>query len=175
MPLTITEEQRKQLQQLTWFWFPYDADTLYVNLDTIERELVYYELKPENIRILGIPVIDFFLLHLAVILTDNKSIAIRDDECILSTLRLLIVNDPSARSFEDAFSFRFFSKTIPLTHQQDVLNVLKGAYETRKKLLKSMQKWLYKHVLSSYDLLGICVSYYDWSVESKITLKLIRT
>lgn len=108
-----------------------------------------YELKPENIRILGIPVIDFFLLHLAIILTDNKSIAIRDDECVISTLRLLIVNYPSARSFEDAFSFRFFSKFIPLTHQQDVLNVLKGAHETRKKLLTSMQKWLYKHVLSS--------------------------
>lgn len=172
MPFEIESWNLSKLQSLTWFQFYDDPLRLNVQLHVIEREFVYYQLRSENIRILGVPVIDFFLRVISIMCADGKR-AFRHGHVTLEILKLLVLNHTTSRTFEDTFSRYTLTAHFPPSQHMDLILVLKESHEKRKQLLTAMHKWLYKHVLLSYDLLGLCESYYDWRVNSKITLCLI--
>ena len=159
------------LERLTWFKFLSNS-VLNIQSETIEYELVYFQLRPENIRILGHPVIDLFLCFLSVLARDEQS-CFRIGDPIFDVFRLLIVNHTSARNYEETFSMRTLHENFPLVQQMEFQNMIQETFLIRKRLLKDMRKWLYNHILPCLDLIDVCESYYDWRRDSKITLKII--
>lgn len=173
MPLELYCGEHAILGRLTWFQCFPNPERVAVKLDVIEREIVYFQLRPENLRILGQPVIDFFLLYLSILARDGQNKSFREGSDMLNLVRLLVVNHASAQRFEDTFSFRTLSAHFAPSQHMDLINVLKDAHLKRKRLLSQMTHWLYEHTLPSFDLLDLTTGYYDWRVNSKITLKMI--
>lgn len=174
MPIEPSSEQFNKLKCLSWFSYSLSPCSLYIELAVMERELIHFELRPENMRILGVPVIDYFLFLVSVVLKDGHS-SLRAKENILSnSIRLLVANHSSARSYTETFNPLTILTYFPPCQHADVVELIKDAHCLRKRLLKNMHKWLYDVVFhASHDLMGFFEELYDWKVDSKITLNLI--
>lgn len=177
MPLEISRGEQDKLQHLTWFMFfggpeGEGGGAVRINLPIIERELVQFQLKPENVRILHEPVIDCFLRMISIVLRDGRR-SLRISDWFVKSLYLFVLNHTSAVTYLDTFSMHTITTHFPPVQQTDMLNLIKEAHSRRKKILQYTKQWLYKNVLGSYDLLELCESYYAWPTDSKITLRIL--